>query len=245
MPPTKRQKAYWAMKNALSKAEKDIINFYDLQWHLRHRVPTTEEVSNFTKQSQIEVNHALSRRPVIKALEQRGIPWRQHSQQDLTEKQIAAAITVMNFMDKRSVEEKLDQLGILPATYYAWLKDPQFKNFVDSLADSNLRNIRPTAVAEFTKKINAGDWGAIKYWLETTGELQSEEAPQSEVLVKALIEILQEEIKDPEVMVRISERLIAATGNKTLVAQRPMEITAEYTENDPELEDAKKMLGYG
>jgi hypothetical protein len=253
MPPKQKgspRKAYWALKNALSSDEKKIIDYYELEWFLRTRVPTTSEVAERTKLSHVEINHALTRRPVTKALDQRGIPWQQHSQAELTEKQIAAAITVMNFVDKRSFEEKLDQLGILPATYYAWLKDPQFKNFVDGLADDNLRNIRPSAVAEFTKKINNGDWGAIKFWLETTGELNHNEMPASEVLIKMLIEIIQEEVKDPETLGRISQRIISATQNRTLdapsfeVREEPKAITAEALEHDEELAKAQKMLGY-
>ncbi|HEY0770952.1 MAG TPA: phBC6A51 family helix-turn-helix protein [Sphingobacteriaceae bacterium] len=245
MPNDKRRKQYWATRNALSKDEKKVIDYYELQWHLNHRVPTTEEVSNYTKLSHIEINTALARKPVAKALDDRGINWRQHSQFELTSEQIACATLVMNFADERKLNEKLDSLGILPATYFAWLKDPGFKNYVDSLADSNLKNIRPAAVGEFTRLVHKGDWQAIKYYFEVTGEFGSSDGVNAENLVKLLIEIIQKHVKDPEVMLAISQDILNVVGVRTIEPHRPAAITAEVVEHDPELEKAQKMLGFG
>lgn len=242
---------YHAIKNALTAAEKALINYYELNWTLKSYVPTVEEVTEHLRIErphlrQTSVNYYLTRQPVIKALEQRGIPFRQHTREELTDQQVSAAITVMNFADTRSNEDKLDELGILPATYYAWLNDPAFKNLVDSLADRNLTNIRPTAVAEFTKKINKGDWNAVKFWLETTGELTSKEAPQSEHLLRAIVEIIQKHVKDPETIIAIAQDIKLASANRTLeVATQPQAITGSVVEDDPELEHAKKQLGFG
>ena len=244
---TDRRKQYWAIRETLSSAEKDLIAYYELQWMLRHHVPTIEEVTQHLKKAHpttnaMSVNYYLQRRGVIKGLDNRGIPWRQHSQSELTQTQVATAIVVMNFADDRTIPQKLEQLGILPATYYAWLNDPQFKNLVDNLSDQNLTNIRPAAIAEFTRKINGGDWNAIKFWLETTGELSNNDAPQSEQMLKFIIEIIQEEIKDPEVIVRIAQRIKAASQNRTLEITPPLELTGELVE-DQELIEAKKKLG--
>lgn len=247
---------YFAIKAALTATEKELINYYELQWHLRHRVPTTEEVTTYLKQkyekegkntkiTQTSINYYLTRKPVIKALDDRGIPWRQHSQDELTATQVAAAITVMNMVDDRPIADKLDQLGITTVQYQAWLNDPQFKNLVNNLADQNLTNIRPAAITEFTKKINQGDWNAIKYWLETTGELKGNDAPQSEVLLPRLIEILQKHIKDPEILMAIAQDMKLAAANRTLeVVAQPAQIEATAMD-DQELEYAKKQLGIG
>ena len=236
---------YYAVKNSLSKKEKDLIAFYELQWHLRHNVPTIEEVSKYLKLSQVTVNYYLARQPVIKALEVRGIPFRQHTQEDLTATQIATAITMSNFADTRSNEEKLDQLGIRSATYYAWLNDPQFKNLVQRLAEENLNNINPVAVTELTKKIQAGEWNAIRFYLETTGAIQNNNTAPTEQLLQAFVEVIQKHVKDPEVMYAIAQDLKLAAANRTLEAVIPQQpaITADFVENDVELEEAKKKLG--
>jgi glutathione peroxidase-family protein len=252
----KQRKAYWAYRNALTKVEKEIINYYEIEWHLRHRVPTIEQVTTqvkkkFPQVTQISINYYLSkeRRNVAKALEKRGIPWQQHSQEELTASQVAAAVTVMNFVDKRPVAEKLDQLGINETQYYAWLNDPQFKTMVDNLADQNLANIRPTAIAEFTKKINSGDWNAIKFWLETTGELGGTSNTQIEDKITMFIEIVQRHVKDPEVMAAIAADIIAVSGNRKIAAQNPYAIEGEVIPQevlaeDPELMRAQRMVGF-
>lgn len=236
---------YFAIKNALTKKEKELIDFYELQWHLRHTVPTIEEVAKQINQTQVSVNYYLQRKQVVKALDDRGIPWRQHSQENLTATQVAAAVTMMNFADTRSNEDKLDQLGINPTTYYAWLNDPQFKNLVENLAEQNLNNIRPTAIGELTKKINAGDWNAVKYYLDVTGAVQSSDAPNTEYLLQVFVEIIQKHVKDPKTIVAIAQDLKLAAANRTLeVVTSPPQITGSVVE-DVELEAAKKQLGIG
>jgi len=247
---TDAQKRFYAIRAALQPAEKALINYYELNWFLRHTVPTVEEVFQHLRKTrpnlkQTTVNYYLGRKPVIAALKKRGIPFEQHTQSELTGPQQAAAITVMNMMDERSIAEKLDQLGITSSQYYAWLSDPQFKNFLDSLADQNKINVRPAAVAEFTKKINQGDWNAIKFWLETTGELADSNAPQSEQLLVMFVEIIQKHVKDPQVMIAIAMDLKQAMNNRTLEVideAPPLELTGAVVE-DQELLDAKRKLG--
>lgn len=251
MPYTAKQKqAYWAQRNALSTKEKALISFYEIQWHLMKKVPAVSEVTQHLKKkfpttTQTEVNYFLTRRPVTKALEDRGVKWQQHSQKDLTEAQIAAAITVMNFADVRSSKEKLDQLGVNPSQYDAWLKDPQFKNLVDSLADQNLANIRPAAIGEFTKLINKGDWNAIKYWFETTGELQKQEGPDVEFILKAFVEIIQKHVKDPDTINAIAEELQRVTSNRTLEAAANNMLEANVINAESyDVQTNLKTLGY-
>lgn len=238
---------YYAVKNALTKKEKDLINFYEQEWFLRTRIPTVEEVAKELKLSQVTINYYLQRRPVIKALEQRGINFRQHTQEELTATQVAAAIVVCNPVDDRSMFDKLDQLGINVNQYNAWLRDPQFKNLVANLADQNLANIRPAAITELTKKINQGDWQAIRYYLDATGEFVNNDAPQSEQLIKMMIEVIQRHVKNPVIMAAIAQDFKAVSQNRTLevidsTAEEVPQLTQEPAVNDPELEKARRML---
>lgn len=233
---------YWAVKNTLTKVEKELVNFYELQWHLRHHIPTAQEVASHLKIDYSSVRYYLKRPPVQTALKKRGVKWEQTSQEDLTPEQVATAIVMSNFADTRPNDVKLDQLGVNPSEYYAWLNDPQFKNMVENLADQNIKNIKPTAIGELTKKINQGDWNAVKYYLDVTGALNND-APQSEQLIKMLVEIIQRHIKDPEIISAIAQDFKLASANRTLEVIAHPQITGEYIEDDPELEDAKKKLG--
>lgn len=248
----KQRKQYFAIKNALTNTEKDLISLYELNWHLKQYIPTISELHLWMKKkhpsiTQVSINYYLNRQPVIKALEQRGIPFRQHTQEELTSTQIAAAITMANFADERTAKEKLDEMGINPQTYYTWLNDPNFQALVEEKANQNLKHIKPTAINEFTRLITQGHWPAIKHYMETTGTLNNNDAPQSEVLIRMIIEIIQKHVKDPETIVAIAQDIKLASANRTLeVAVAPPAITSTATEvtYDPELEAAKRKVGF-
>lgn len=239
----KQKRQYWAIKNALTTTEKKLIKFYEIQWNLRTYVPTIEELSRVLNVKQTEINFMLTRKPIIKALDDRGIPWRQHSQEELTATQVAAAI-VMGTPDGRTTTQKLDELGILAETYFAWLADPQFKNMVDNVTQRNLGNIREVAIAELMTKIAKGDWQAVRYYLDVTGEFVNSDTPQSEQLLKMLIEIIQRHVKDPAIITAIAQDIKLASGNRTLEVNTPPALDGHVVE-DPELERAKKQLGIG
>src|SRR5690348_5013644 len=102
MTQTAAQRRYHAIKNTLTPVEKDLIKFYEMQWMLRNRVPTVEEVTKYLRNKlpnirQTTVNYHLMRAPVRAALKNRGIPFEQHTQEELTGQQQAVAISVMNF----------------------------------------------------------------------------------------------------------------------------------------------------
>jgi Helix-turn-helix of insertion element transposase len=241
---------YKAIKNALTPSEKDLIAFYELKWLLNNGyVPTVEEVvvhlrKKYPNIKHTSVNYYLQRQPVIKALEARGINFRQHSQEELTPTQIAVATVMANFADERSNAEKLDSLGVNSATYYAWMNDPAFKNFVQAMADQNLKHIDPVAKTEYAKKIQEGNWNAIKHYMDVTQSVTGSDMPQSEVLIRMLIEIIQKHVRDPEIILAIANDMKLATANRSLESAtlRGEVITSE---DDPELEKAQRMIGFG
>lgn len=245
---------YKAIKNSLTPAEKELIKIYEIYWMFGNKVPTTDQVTDklrekYPRLRKTSVNYYLNRQPVIQALEKRGIPFRQHTQEELTDKQLAVALTLANFADERSNAEKLDELGVNSATYYAWLQDPVFQNHVQMLADRNLKNIDPVAKTEFAKKIQEGEWGALKFYMETTGALVQPQGQDTESLIMAIIEIIQTRVKDPETILAIAQDIKLAAANRTLAfaiegetVQASHRLPAAATE-DPELERAKKMIG--
>lgn len=244
---TKRRSSLASRKEL--ELQQDIINYYELMWHFNKTIPTIEDVAKRLKVTHIEVNYWLAKSSTQRALTQRGIDWRSHTQTRITPSQQAAALTVMNFADERPIAEKLDELGIEPATYYAWLNKPHFKNFVDQLASNNVQNIRPAAITELTKKINRGNWSALKYYLDATGELRQQDAPQGEVLIKMIVEIIQKHVKDPETIVAIAQDIKLAAANKTLEDATAPAIEAppivdSVTVDEEKYEEAQKMLGF-
>lgn len=269
------RKQYWAIKTALTRVERELISFYEIKWMFGNKVPTVDEVvehlrtHGFENVRQTSVNYYLNRPPVIKALEQRGINFRQHTQNELTDKQQAVIYCLANFADTRSNEEKLDSLGVNSATYYAWLQDPVFQNHMQMLADRNLKNIDPVAKTEFSKKVQEGHWGAIKHYLDTTGALVQPQGQDTETLVRGIIEVIQMHVKDAATIIAIANDIKNVMQNRTLsydmegdtvqVSERGLppaeqvnysQVTEEEAYrhlnnlNDDELARAKKMVGF-
>lgn len=227
----------------LSFKERKLIDYYELLWYLQHKVPTVTEAAEHLGFKQTEINYFLSRKPVTNALKRRGIPWEQHSEEGLTDKQLAAAITIMNFADERSNTDKLDELGINPSQYYAWLNDPQFNNLVNRLAEQNLGNIRPAAITEYTKLIQKGEWKAIQHYLDTTGVGKADNASHSEQLLKMIVEIIQKHVKDPTTIIAIAQDIKLAAANRTLevATEETRAITSSVVE-ESEITEARKKL---
>ncbi len=257
----------YAISMTLTSAERELIKIYETFWMLRTEVPSIEKVVEQMRVKrpnirQTSVEYYLTRKPVIQALEKRGIPFKQHTQEELTDKQIAVAYCLANFADTRSNKEKLDSLGILPATYFAWLQDPVFQNHVKMLADRSIGYIDPVAKTEFAKKINEGHWGAIKTYMEVTGTLEQPVETDLEVKVRAIIEIIQTHVKDPGTMLNIANDIkkvmqdrqtgYAIEGDTVQIYQRGsiqdsgverIELPNHETD-DEELAYAKKMVGF-
>lgn len=233
-------------------AVKELISFYEITWHLKREVPTLEEVyahlrKKFPAIKYTSIAYYLGNWHVAKALDDRGIPWRQHSREDLTPTQVAVATVMSNFADGRTNAEKLNALGVNPATYFTWMLDPKFKNAVQSMADYNIKNIDAVAKVEYAKKIQEGYWPTIKHYVDTTQAVTGNEMPQSEVMIRMLIEIIQKHVKDADVLMAIAEDMKRASANRTLetATLSGVVVSEDDDEDDEDLARAKRMIGFG
>lgn len=213
-----------AISRKLSQREKNYIAFCEKFYFLNnHGFPSAEQAAAALQYTVSEINVFLQNNKVTEALDRRGLPWKSAGgfNKELTPTQVAVALTVSNFADERPVADKLNDLGIHPQQYYTWLNDPQFQSYVQRMADRNLEIIRPEAVAEFTKLIRKGDFNAIKYYFEVTGQFTSPDVTSIQAMVQKLVESVQRHVKDPEVLAAISKDILGAApvaSNSTVVS---------------------------
>jgi hypothetical protein len=203
------------LKRKLGVKEKNFISYCERFYFLEDRgFPTPEQAALALSYSVSEIHFFLQNRTVQEALESRGLNWHVAEKQskNLSPTQVACAITVMNFADIRSNERKLSDLGVLPQQWQAWLNDPIFKSYLNSVADRNLENIRPEAITEFIKLVRQGDFQALKYYFEVTGEFSqnNQQILNLQVVIQRIIEAVQEEVKDAAILGRISQKILAA-----------------------------------
>lgn len=198
--------------------------------------PTAEQAAVALNYSITDIQFFLRNKLVQEALDRRGLPWKTSghtNSAELTPTQVAVAIAVTNFADPRPPDQKLDDLGILPDQYRAWLNDPTFHAFVNQLADRNLDNVRPDAITEFTKLVRQGDLAAIKYYFEITGQFKQQSVTNIQALIQKLIEAVQRHVKDPQILAAIAQEILATAPtiaeNVTIDVK---EITPTYSETE-------------
>lgn len=205
-------------KRNLKKKEHNFISYCEQFYFLNNSgFPTPEQAAVALGYSVSEINVMLQNLNVQKALEVRGLPYQSAGVQSngrLTPTQIASAHTILNFADDRPNDQKLSELGVLPTQWNAWLNDPNFQAYCQKLGENNLKNVRPEALTEFSKLVRKGDFQALKYYFEVTGEFGNTSASASEAQVTAVLQLVvesvQRHVKDPETLAAISRDILNA-----------------------------------
>lgn len=123
----------------------------------------------------------------------------------LTEEQTAAILTVLNWEDKRSRARKLQELGIKTATWNGWMKQPEFRDYVLQLTNSQIHDALPVAHESLLKAMQDGKTEAIKFYMELTGRDTNNTLENVKLIITRLIESIQRNVKDPAVLERIQQ----------------------------------------
>lgn len=195
----------------LSQKQKNFISFCEQYYHKnRGQFPSTEQCAYALKYSLIEIKYFLQDQAVIEALMKRGLDveilMSQQANTYLSPTQIGAALVVCNFADTRSVDTKLESMGVTATEYYAWLKSPVYRDFVTNLADQTLENIKPEAMTVFAQLIRDGNTKALQMYFQMTGQLdgQNEAVQNLKVTLSRVIEAVAAHVQDQTVLSKIA-----------------------------------------
>lgn len=197
-----------------------VLVFIEQYWHDQDCFPAWEDISSLwphLKESEVFRNAAFSA-----ALRNRGIKipprWAREdgAQHFLSAEQIAAIVSICNYADTRSQTAKLRELGLTPAKWSAWLRDPEFANYHERVSQKNFKEGRYVARQGLTRAMDRGDVSAIKYYNELAGE--APEAQNLQYLLTRLIEVMQLHVSDPATLHRIERDF------RNVMAGRPLEL---------------------
>lgn len=200
----------------------DIICAVEQFWHENRHFPSTPQIAEMTKLTPEVIMDNLQD-PVVKVrIVNRGISYdatppqlkgeTSKNKTLLTDKQLAAAMCILNVADPRSLRSKLESLGIPQSTYNGWTKNKTFTDFMNSQMESMFGAAMPLAHKALIDKVISGDVKAIKLYYEMTGRWngqQSQETSNVKMVIIRLIEILQKHINDPIVLAAIAEEMKA------------------------------------
>lgn len=208
----------------ITPREWDFVVFCDQFWRENGCFPADEEIKELFKAKAEEVLHLTTSEVVAKQLIARGIDKditapagatshykkRRGTGKRLSDIQLAVSSAVLNPADKRSLKEKLSDLGVAPATYYGWKKNKHFTDFMADQSDKLYGEFMPEIERGLVNNAVNGDFKSAKLIFEMTGKwrgVQNETGQDFKVLVLRLIEVLQKYITDPAVLRAIAEEI--------------------------------------
>jgi len=180
---------------------KEACDRIEMQWSMFSHFPDHNELK-ITYEIE-DPDDFLNNSEVIRFLTQRGINYKLSN--DLTNEQMAAINTMINFQDRRTRASKLRDLGITPAKWQGWLKQKRFKQFLHQLSSTEFSDNLHVAHEGLLKAVDSGKPEAVKLYMELTGRYQSPESQNVRLILAHIIESIQRHVKDPEVIKAIAK----------------------------------------
>lgn len=136
----------------------------------------------------------------------------------LSHEQLYALEIIADYDARSTFQQRLKKAGITNGKLRVWMANPVFarlfnKAFEDTIANGTLNG---EAVEGLRKGLERGDTNAVKFALELTGRYNPSqvEAANAQAMLQVVLEVIQEEVKDPAVLQRIATRLAVASGRK-------------------------------
>lgn len=148
----------------------------------------------------------------LQALDRRGIARPDRNTDFLSAKQVAAIAIITNFQDTRNPVARLAQIDVTEEELNGWYSNPAFKAELSRRAEDVFENIAPDATVELARAIKRGNFQAIKFYYEITGQASSPEVVNMKKVIQILVETVQEHVKDPAVLQAISAKIEMVRG---------------------------------
>jgi hypothetical protein len=228
----------------LSEKELDFVTLLDMHWGMYGNIPSADKAEELYSIKPATFRQLLSKPHVRTAIEERGITFRSDTdkwrQRALTPLQLLVANSMIDIIDQRSDKKKLQDLGVDTKTYNAWLRDPVFRDYLATRAESMIEGHEHEIYLALIDKIRSGDIKAIQFWYAVTGRFDNAKPTPDVINLPALLtrilEIILDEVDSPEIRSRISDKLMGLGQANALSTQ-----LIEGAQQPPEIEPAKPM----
>ena len=120
-----------------------------------------------------------------------------------------ALITTLTYPDGKSLAMKLKKHKIPWVTFQGWLRNPKFLSHLKLTAEQALSASEAFSLIQLVQQASAGSNKAIDTVLAMTGRWDPNNRKQvdAQKMIGIILQVLDEEIKDPELKTRIGSRL--------------------------------------
>lgn len=216
-----------APKRELTNLELKIINFVDQRFWETGGIVSYEVIAETLQVPKATVTKAMTDSRVRETLLARGVDLEESGEGLLTSQQLVLANMLLNLDDKQSRRQKLELLNIKPQTYYSWLRQPAFQNYLRKRAQALFGAADYTAYTSLIDAVEGGDMSAIKLFFEMRGIYTPKQQidVNVEVLITSVIEVIAKRV-DPETLKLIAEDLEKIQGIGAGAAEQIIDIPA-------------------
>lgn len=210
----------------------DIICFVEQYWRENSSFPSEGEIGAELGFSSVKVRDNLYTDIVKKHLDVRGIDWEKDKPTEgeanqkragkarrLSDIQLAVANTLLNPVDRRPTNVKLESLGVTSATYAGWKKSKTFMAYMEEQSEMLYNEFTPDVNSKLTSLAAAGDMKAMKLFMEVSGRwrgTQGEDPSNVKLMVVKLIEVIQRHVKDPATLQAIAADIQMITTGQSI-----------------------------
>lgn len=145
---------------------------------------------------------------VLRSMAARGIPFPDPGEK-FSQRQMAAAATMLSYVDRRSDEKKLRDIGVTPREWAGWLQDEEFASYLRDRSERMATNSLHEAHLGLIKGMRSGNTASIKLFLEMQGRYnpEQENAVNVRLVLHKFIEVIQRYVKDPLTLHNIARDL--------------------------------------
>jgi hypothetical protein len=154
---------------------------------------------------------------VLKSFKARGITY-PPAIDKFTDKQMHAAVVMLDLIDRRSDEKKLRDIGVTSRQWATWLQDDEFAGYLRDRSEKLLDNSVHEAHKGLLKGVRQGNLASVKQFYEITGRYRPNEEEQIDVrrILHTFIEVIQKYVKDPILLHNIAMDLSAVASAESL-----------------------------
>jgi hypothetical protein len=193
----------------LTANELTLIGYIEQRWHATGKFPRAEVLK---EKFDTDIKALLADKETFRlALVNRGIKYPNYDLIDLqldglSNEQVAAIITMVNWDDKRPRATKLKEMGITVVKWNGWMKEAAFVAYLQDLSSRHFQDALDKAQEGLMRSVERGDTNAIKLYMELTGRYSPGSAGQGatadnvRVILQRVVEVIQRHVKDPEIL---------------------------------------------
>ena len=207
----------------LTEEHVKVLSYVEQMFWETGYVPTNEKASRDLSIPMNRIGNMYKNNEFKAAAMSRGIDIApDDSAKVLEPRQLLLANMLMNTLDKKSLREKLGQIGVSPQQYQAWRRQPAFQKYLQTRAEAVFKDSDTEAYLGLAKAVQAGDLNAIKFHMEVRGTYNPRiqvDVNIEQVLVR-IVDVVSQHVS-PEVMEAIGNDLDAVLGGANMPALEP------------------------